>query len=120
MGVTPEYALEVSLRGSLIAKTAFVDGEIAAMYGVGGVALSAVGEPWLLTAPVIERIPVSFVKECRRGLVTWLDIFPRLEGYVDASYGKACGLLAMLGFTLSEPIPLGPQAAPFRRYERSR
>jgi hypothetical protein len=48
--------LRTSFRHSFIPpKAVFVDGEIAAIWGMGGAILSDTGAPRLITAPAIER-----------------------------------------------------------------
>src|SRR4051812_31279454 len=101
-------------------RTAFVDGEIAAMWGLGGVMLSDEGTPWLMTTPVVERVPVSFVRIGRAQVAEMLSRRSRLANVVQASYLGACRLLEVLGFTLDEPIPLGPHGVPFRKFSMTR
>lgn len=105
-------------RGAVMRKTAFVEAEIAAAWGLHcGTLLSGEGHPWLMTAPPIERAPIAFVKEARREVERMLDVRPRLINYVLASYGGAIRLLSVLGFTIGEPEPLGPNRVMFRRFE---
>lgn len=103
-GLEPRRAIRGCYRQSIFARTAFIDGEIAAMMGMAGVLLSDVGEPWLLTTPAIERLPTFFLREARKGVQEMLAIKPKLEGYVDASYEGACDFLTALDFRLSAPF----------------
>lgn len=114
MGITGEHALRESFRHSVVARTGIVDGEIAVIGGVGGALLGAVGEPWLLTSPAVERVPLALVKECRREVATWLDMFGRLEGNVLASYTRAIRFAETLGFEIGEPFTWGPKAVLWR------
>ena len=45
-----------------------------------------------------------------------LGIYPEMRGFVDSRYAGALGLLRLLGFDLSEPVPFGPLRAPFCQY----
>jgi hypothetical protein len=119
-GITPRRALWRSWRGSLVARAALVDGELAALWGVGGCPLGAVGQPWLLTAPPVERAKVAFLREARREVAQMLVLFPRLAGYVDARYEGAIWLLGAVGFTVGPSQPFGPHGAPFREYSTVR
>lgn len=105
-----------SYRGTTMRRTAFVDGKIAAMWGVGGVLLSGMGHPWLLTTKQVDLVPLSVVRVGRAEVSLMLDAFPKLLNYVDASYERACRFIQMLGFTLDEPSPFGAHGAPFRRF----
>lgn len=116
----PYRVLRRTFRDSLWSRTAFVDGEIAAMFGLGGLVLSDLGLPWLLTTPAVERIPVTFVKRARDAVQDMLNMKPRLENHVLASYTGACRLLEVLGFLLDEPHPYGPDGVMFRRFHLER
>lgn len=82
--------------------------------------LSDVGYPWLLTTPVIEKLPVSFIKEGRKQAMEMLHKRRRLEGHVAADYRQACRFLEALGFTLGEPEEFGPLKAKFRKFTMER
>lgn len=116
LGVTPQHAIRRSYRHAILRRTYLVDGQIAAMSGLCGALLSDIGEPYLMTTPLAATAPVTFVKLARQAVAEMLAQRSRLEGYVDANYTAACRLIEVLGFTLSEPAPLGPQNALFRRY----
>lgn len=115
-GQTSAKALWRSYRASIVRRTVMVDGIVAAVGGCGGSVLAGVGQPWLLTAPQIERIPVSFVREGRDEVQRLLGLFPRLENIVLERYGRACRFLTVLGFQLDEARPMGPRGAMFRRF----
>lgn len=119
-GLTPYAALRRSYRGSTLAKTAFVGGEIAAMWGLDGSPLQKVGRPWILTAPPVERVKVSFLRIARVEVAMMLAVCPELRGYVDAQYHGALRLLSAVGFDLGEEFPFGPNGMPFRQYAMRR
>ncbi len=115
-GLDPRRALRKAFRDSIIARTGFVDGEIAAMFGVGGTIMGGEGRIWLLTTPAVERVPVTFVREARRELDRLLPLFPVLHGVVQTSYHQAVAFLILLGFSLGEAFRLGPDGALFQRF----
>lgn len=115
-GQTPQKALWRSYRQSSRSKTAFIDGEIAATWGVGGCPLGKVGRPWLLTAPPIEHARIAFLREGRYEVAEMLMTFEELRGFVDGRYHRALCLLDALGFSLSAEFPFGPYNVPFRQY----
>lgn len=130
-GLEPRRCLRGSFQAAIVRHTVFVfekdareradgDGEIAAMWGLGGVLLGDVGQPWLLTAPAIERVPLAFVKEARAQVAVMLALKPVLRNHVAADYAKAIGLLKMLGFRIAPPEPFGPRGALFREFELRR
>lgn len=117
MGLSVKRALFESYRNSGVRKTALIDGKVGAMWGVGGNFLSGKGTPWLLTTGEIEKLPIAFVKEARKEVRKMLMIYPHLENHVLASYHKAVGLLALLGFQIGDPEPWGPHGVAFRKFE---
>lgn len=116
MGIPIKRALLNSYRGSIRRKTAIVDDRVAAMWGVGGVFLSGKGIPWLLTSPAIEKAPIAFVKEAQREVRKMQAVYPSLENHVLASYHQAVGFLALLGFQIEPPEPMGPDGVLYRRF----
>lgn len=119
-GISAKRAIWRSYRTSVIVSTGYIDGELAAMFGCGGSMLGAVGTPWLLTTPAVERAPLLFVRNVRAEVGKMLELFPRLTGYVADAYPQAVGMLRMVGFTVGEPVPLGPNRAAFREYTMER
>lgn len=105
LGLDPEKALFYAYKHSLLRRTAFVDGEVAAMWGVSGTPLALVGQPFLITGLASELIsPLRFARIYKRQAEEMSSLFPVLENYVDASYDGAVRLLEISGFTLSGPI----------------
>jgi hypothetical protein len=119
-GLGPYTCLSRTFRGSLWAETAFIDGKVAAMWGLGGNAFDNFGIPWLMTTALVEKLPVAVVKEAKKATQKMLDLRPVLSNHVLASYRGACRLLEVIGFTLDEPKPYGPKGTMFRRFHMER
>jgi hypothetical protein len=102
-GLRPFTAVSRSYKLSYYRRSAVVDGELAAMWGLSGV-MFGTGQYWLLTGKAIERIPVAFVKESLREIEVMLQMCSRIEGVVTTAYSKAVRLLEVLGFSLSPPF----------------
>ena len=120
LGLTGRDALEKSFRGSVMARTIFVDDIVAAMYGVGGPMFGVVGHPWLLTAMEVERIPRTLIRHGFVAVGTMHAAFPELRGVVDARYTGAVRMLKMLGFSVGEPKRRGWGGVPFHEYSMKR
>lgn len=120
LGIEVRHALRMNYRDAILRRTAFVDGRIAAMWGVCGDMLGDIGSPYLMTTPLVEKVPVTMLKEARKGIAEMLVIKKLLTGHVAASYVRACRFLEILGFTLFDPEPLGPKQALFRKFEMRR
>lgn len=117
----PHKILWRSYKRSFMTKTAFVNGRIAAVWGIGGTPLGGIGNPWLLTTDEVNKIsPLAFTRIYQQEVIKMINIFPRLANYVDASYNKAIRLLDIIGFALGEPEPIGKNGEMFIKFEMSR
>jgi hypothetical protein len=117
-GLVPHRTLWVSYRHSLMRRTALVDGEVAAMWGVTGAPLGRAGRPWLLTGPACDRVsPIRFARIYRDEAVSMLGLFPALENIVDSSYYGAVRMLCLAGFTVHDPVPMGVDGKCYSRFE---
>lgn len=117
-GFPTNKALWRSYKGSILRRTALVAGEVAAIWGVGGVPLGEQGRPWLMTSAAVEQVsPLRFARIYQEEVLRMLALFPHLVNYVDAAYTKAVRLLDIIGFQIGEPEPIGPNNAVFRKFE---
>lgn len=118
-GISVRKALWRSYKNAIYTKTVVIDGEVAAIWGLGGVVLGEKGNPWLLTAPLVEKHFMPLVLLYRNEVREMLEYFPILENHVDAAYTKSVRLLELMGFTLDEPKPIPgiKSKALFRRFE---
>ena len=69
-----------------------------------------------MTTPVVEKVPVTFLKVGRTQLNEMLAQRPFLFNYVAVSYRRACRFLEVLGFILDPPVAMGPHNLMFRRF----
>lgn len=120
LGLNPRRALWRTYRSSLWSKTAIIDGEVGACFGMAGGMFSTTGQPWLVTAPAVERVPISFVKEARKEIARMLTVRSRLENTVAADYHRAIRFLRVLGFMVYDPEPVSGTGALFCRYVMER
>lgn len=119
LGFKPHHALYYSFKYGIYRQTGRVDGQIAAMWGVAGVPLGLVGQPYLITSPAIETISsLRFAKIYKQEVDTMLKIFPVLENYVDSRYKGAIRLIKIAGFTVEDPVELGPNKALFSKFTK--
>lgn len=119
-GFTPAQALWRSYKASLFTKTAFVDGKLAAVWGVCGKFMGAIGQPWLLTTDAVYEVsPLKFARVYQQEVKEMLKMFPKLENYVIASYSSATRLLEIIGFKLGEPELIGTSKEMFRKFTKA-
>lgn len=117
LGLDPAEGLYYAYTHSIYRKTAFVNNDIAAMWGIGGDLFGDLGRPYLITGPAVEIIsPFQFSKIYKKEVQSMRTFFPLLENYVDASYEGAIRMLKIAGFELTGPLDLGPQNKPFYKF----
>jgi hypothetical protein len=125
-GNNPKRSLWRGFRNSVMCETAFVDGEVAAMWGLcvgfvpGLSLLGNVGRPWLLTSAAVEKVPFAVVREAKRAVFGMLTVKPVLENYVLASYTRAVRLVRLVGFTVDETAAMSPNGVAYLRFSMTR
>lgn len=100
--IPPHRALWRVYKSSLISKTVFVDGKVAAIFGLGGTFLGRNGSPWFVASPLVEDYPMKLAFRYRSELKNMLKYFPVLEDWVDVQDKKTIRLLEILGFKFEE------------------
>lgn len=110
-GISAVQALELCYQRSVMRKTAFLDGEVAAMWGCRGVMLGGTGDAWLFASEGISRVPRLALRMAHREMAAFRSVFGRMTGYVFASDPRACRFIEKLGGTIQ------PGDGPFRTYE---
>lgn len=99
--------------------TVWIDGKLAAVFGVSGVpSVRGLGVPWLLGTPHLERHGSQLVRHGRQYVDHMLSVYPALANYVSAENERSIRWLENLGFSIDPPAPLGPYGAPFRRFHK--
>lgn len=117
-GISPEKALWRSYKSSVVRRTAYINGNLAAVWGVSGTFMGEIGQPWLLTTEEIKKIsPLKFARIYQKEVKEMLTIFPKLMNIVDASYTSAIRLLDIVGFRIQEPEAIGKNGALYRIFE---
>ena len=115
-GLDPRRALRFCYRNAILRRTAFVDGRLAAMWGLGGGMLSDVGTPWMISTRAVESCPLTFVRVYRAQVAEMLTLRRELSGYVHASYEGACRVLRLVGFHLEAAEPWGLRGELFHHF----
>lgn len=118
LGSTPYKALWKAYRTSLFKKAAFINGKIAAMWGVAGTYLGEKGYPWLLMSHAADEYPFRVAFCYRQELKKMLELFPVLEDWVHVGNTKSLRMLELMGFKMSSPQPLGKDGAMLVRAEK--
>jgi hypothetical protein len=102
LGMKPGKALWRSYKQSLICKTIFINGKIAAIFGLGGVMMGDTGLPWLVMTPEVDNHPFRVAFRYRKELEKMQAMFPVLQDFVDEANTKAVRMLELMGFTIGD------------------
>jgi hypothetical protein len=114
LGLTREEGLGLSLARALWADAYLVDGEVAAIVGLGLPAmLGRVATPWLLTGRPVDRHRKEFLRLTRARVELMRREWALLVNYVHADYAQAIRWLTWLGFEIGPARPFGPRGALF-------
>lgn len=114
LGTTPNKLLWRSYKKSIICKTAFFNGKIAAIWGLSGELFGDVGYPWLIMSPVVDAHPMRVAFIYRREVQQFQSMFRRLEDYIDMEAEKTIKMLELMGFNF-DPDPIEHGAVKFVR-----
>jgi hypothetical protein len=120
LGISPGRAVRLSLSESIYAKSAWSDGKIVAMWGVGGPLLSDAGCAWMVAGNGVEKIPLTFIKICTKEISKMHQYKTTLSNYVHADYTEAVRFFKILGFSVEEAKPVGKHGNMFHQITSSR
>lgn len=116
MGRTAKAALRHGILASAWARTALVDGEPQAMFGVVVEnALTGVGVPWFLGTDAVYRHGRAMLARGPAILMRMGDLCPTLRNLVGADNARAIRMLRWWGFTI-EPEPVIVRGMAFLRF----
>lgn len=120
-GSTPHRALMFSLEKSPLAWTAVFDGQPEVMFGVGDLnILTSTGAPWLLGTDAVDRHFRLFLRQSVDWREKLLGRYSVLRNFVDDRNEVSKRWLSWLGFSLSDPMPIGINGEMFRLFEMRR
>lgn len=98
LGVDPMVVLRYTFdRGSPM-QIALVDGKPIAMWGIEWKTLLSAASLWMITTDEVRKNPIGFLRESRRVVREWSEIYGTLEGLVDSDFDTSIRWLRWLGF----------------------
>lgn len=118
-GAKVRHLLTNLYLNSLMSRAAFVDGEIAAVWGCGGALAGITAEPWLFTASVIERVPLAFFRVAREQVADMLQNHHALETGCLKNYSRSLRFWKMVGFEAVSEYEFGGRTFVKLRLERA-
>jgi hypothetical protein len=102
MGAEPRRLLWQSYKRSFMCKSVFINGKIAAIFGISGVLYGDVGMPWLILSDEVNEYPFRVAFMYKRELNKMQEMFPILQDYVDETNKKAIRMLELMGFQINK------------------
>ena len=102
MGYEPKKLLWYSYKQSIVCKTVFIKGKIAAIFGISGTLYGNVGQPWLIMTDEVNDYPFKVAFAYKKELEKFQNMFPILEDYVDETNTKAIRMLELMKFNVSK------------------
>lgn len=121
VGLSPEQAVLDSWHASEVSSAVLFDGELAGIFGrlpvqhegsvAGGRSVAVV---WLLTTPVVDQHPFTFLRLSKPTLQRLLHGVESAVQLVDSRYSTCLRWARWLGFELGEPLELSVPFIPIR------
>jgi len=120
--VDADVGLQYSYDASLLSWIALVNERPTLCWGVGGKSIlrGPCGFPWLLGTDDIHKISFRFVRGSRAIIDSMLNLFGRLETWVDDRNKLSMAWLGWCNFTNEKTVLLGPDNMLFHRFCISR
>jgi hypothetical protein len=113
-----EVALRRCVATSVLAWSAYIDGELACILGVSPLSMvSGIGSPWMMGTPVLDAHSRILVRMTPEYIARMLKAFPHLVNFVHTKNRTSVRWLRRLGFTLHEAMPYGALGEPFHKFE---
>lgn len=119
--VSADIGMQLSYDRALLCWVALLDDVPFLVFGVSRKSLlSDTGTPWMLATDQITEASMAVLKLSKYYINTMLNIFERLEHYVDARNEISKNWLKWCGFTLCDPEPIGPGRYMFHKFYKNR
>ena len=116
-GLSADDALQDGFEKSLQSWVGMMDEEPILAFGVASPALiSDTGIPWMLATDNISKVGMAVIRRSKKYVRAMLDLFPKLENFVDAENAVSIRWLAWCGFMIAPPMPLRPDGRPFHHF----
>jgi hypothetical protein len=110
LGFQTHRELRKCVEASSEPRAAFVDGKLAAMWGMSGSLLDPEGYVWLAVNDVATQYPVRLVREAMRGVDGFLKSKQILWTRILGSDAASQRFARRLGFFTTHPLPMDPNA----------
>ncbi len=119
--VTPERAVEMSLKFSREAWAGVEGDDLLCIFGVAGASLlSDRGTVWMIGHSRLDTRAGAFLRGCGAQVRAMLRRYEHLSNWVDARNTRAVRWLRWLGFSIHPAVPHGADGLPFHYFEMSR
>jgi len=113
-----DAGLQLSYDASVLSWIALVNDRPTLCWGVSGNSIlrGPCGVPWLLGTDDIHKIGFRFVRGSRGIINSMLNMFERLETWVDTRNKLSMAWLRWCNFTGESAVPIGPENMLFHKF----
>lgn len=120
-GWSPEHLHDFAGRAE-ICVVAEVGGVPCAVFGVTrtGSLLTPKNSPWMLGGTELHKHTKLLLSESKKIVYTIVEEYREVENWVYAESSASIRWLKWLGFTVEDPVPLGPEGQEFCRFWKKR
>lgn len=117
IGWQPLPALQFALNNSEICKTALTaEGEPVMIYGVTPSDTPGLGVIWMLGTDGIQKVQTTFLRECRKEIMSISSGYSAVFNYTDARNTLHHRWLKWCGFTFLNKQNYGVEGRPFYQF----
>lgn len=111
-------AVQYSVDGSTRVWAAWVDGDLACVFGVAPVnVLAGQGAPWMLGTPLVQAHARLLMRTTPAYVRTMQEDYPVLVNFVHRANRASVRWLKAMGFKLKPAVPYGPYGELFHPFE---
>jgi hypothetical protein len=117
-GMRPQHVIISGLKHSAECYIGYINDKPVCIWGVvSECLLTGRATPWLFGTDDLDKYAITFLKRCKKPLMSMLEKYDTLINYVDVRNTKAISWLKWLGFTVEEEAkPYGVKMLPFRKF----
>ena len=114
--ITPAQALRLGLQVTDFPKTALLDGQVLAIFGVAPALHGGWAVPWMIASNLVLAHRREFLVQSRQAIRILADLYGPMANWVDARNHTAIVWLRWLGFRIEAPAPYGKHGKDFCRF----
>ncbi len=117
LGADVHVGLVSAFHDSCWCRTWLVDGQVAAVAGIGATFLNSYGRIWLAASELATKYPIAFVKSCQKELATMATMKSQLFATILPDDKTAERFASFLGFEVDGMARYGERDLKVLRFD---